>query len=311
MVMYYLLLGMVIWLKHRVGQRWLPMVLLVTGIVLLGYHPKENRVTFLDVGQGDCICVETDAGQVYLFDCGSSSQSNVGQYVLKPYLKYYGIHEIDGLFLSHPDSDHCNGAIELLANQQKWGITVKQVILPDAFSGHSEGNRQQEWEEILAVAGCPVEYVSAGDVAVSGDIRLLCLHPGAGQRYEDSNQYSQCFYLELGAGEEPLTLLLTGDVEGAGEVQLQEALTRYGISRVDVLKVAHHGSMNGTSEELLEQMDARIAVISCGERNAYGHPHEEALERLWQDGAVIMTTPECGAVRITVSKDVTRFKKMQ
>lgn len=302
--------------------RVLPLVFLVAGICLLGYHPREMGVTFLDVGQGDCICVETASGQVYLFDCGSSSESKVGQYVLKPYLKYYGIDEIDGLFLSHPDSDHCNGALELLTHQQDWGIRVRQVVLPDASGADSKrlndkaqimgmvdgkqmlqaGGREltsQKWKDIWAVAGCPVVYVSAGHIAMTDDIRLTCLHPRPNHDYEDGNQASQCFYLEVGGDKQnPLRVLLTGDVEGDGEVQLLETLRHYGISRVDVLKVAHHGSKNGTSEEFLKQIDAEIAVISCGERNVYGHPHAETLERLTRDGAVIMTTSERGAVNV-------------
>ncbi|MBQ7925956.1 MAG: DNA internalization-related competence protein ComEC/Rec2 [Lachnospiraceae bacterium] len=340
---YYLLLGLIIALKSKGFQDWmkrylyskskmlfvrvilcyirlLPIILLMVGICLLGCHPRENRVTFLDVGQGDCICVETVSGQVYLFDCGSSSQSKVGQYVLKPYLKYYGIHEIDGLFLSHSDSDHCNGVIELLENQEAWGITVKRLFLPGTaltdFQGQQPGresvraeqmsssdarySRQmsRDWENILDVVGCPVEYVSAGDLATTTDMKLLCLHPRQNQDYQDGNQASQCFYLELGAGADAFTVLLTGDVEGNGEAQLLEALAGYGISEVDVLKVAHHGSKNGTSEQFLEQIDAQMAVISCGERNVYGHPHTDTLERLTEDGTVIMTTPERGAVKV-------------
>ena len=286
--------------------RLLFIVLLMFGICLLGYHPRENRVTFLDVGQGDCICVETASGQVYLFDCGSSSQSKVGQYVLKPYLKYYGINEIDGLFLSHPDSDHCNGAVELLENQEEWGIIVKQLFLPERTGKQaSSGQIGQEWSEILAAARCHVEYVSAGDIAKAENIKLLCLHPGIRQDYKDGNQASQCFYLEVvGETQSLLRVLLTGDVEGAGEVQLREVLADYGITQVDVLKVAHHGSKNGTSEEFLQRIDAEIAVISCGERNVYGHPHGETLERLNRDGAVVMTTPERGAIVIKIGKEL-------
>ncbi len=319
----------------------------LAAVFVLGRKPTgETRVTFLDVGQGDCVCVETGEGRTYLFDCGSSSEAQVGEYILKPYLKYRGIRQVDGLFLSHPDTDHCSGAIELLKNQEEWGIRVKQIILPrpagveefyevDIPKGNCESVLElaspqvwkqagtQVWEQAGArvwelaraanEAGVAVTFVSAGDYVEQEDFQLLCLHPRRAGSYVDENEASQCFYLRLKADgskklaawayketasppavqlyketastsavelckekastsaapikDDAFSILLTGDVGGAGEQELLKQLQYYGIRQVDVLKVPHHGSRNACSAELLEQIHPTFAVISCGRNN--------------------------------------------
>lgn len=306
---------------------------ILLGVCILGIPlPRDSSVTFLDVGQGDCICVETASGEVYVFDCGSSSESKVGQYILMPYLKYHGIREIDGLFISHGDKDHCIGALELLENGDEWGIEVRQLILPEI----EETQRSEKLDELLTAAGhfvptdskdinlaygqeklntewvsdtIPVSFVSAGDYVENNDLKLLCLHPREDSSYIESNQYSQCFYIQLGESGEELRLLLTGDVEGLGEQELIEQLKKHKIEEIDVLKVAHHGSRYSTSEEVLEQITPRVAVISCGEENSYGHPHREVLERLGDIGGEIFVTADRGAVTIDVKRRISVYER--
>lgn len=93
-----------------------------------------------------------------------------------------------------------------------------------------------------------------------------------------------------------MTALLTGDVEGEGERHLIEALGRYGIEDVSILKCAHHGSKNATSENFLDMLDADLTVISCGQNNVYGHPHKEVLDRLCEKRIKILRTDRNGAV---------------
>ncbi len=264
----------------------------IIGIAILSVRfPQGNTVTFLDVGQGDGICLRTQGGEVYLFDCGSSSRSRVGNYVLKPFLKYYGIHHIDAVFVSHTDADHCNGIEELLQNGREWGITVDQLLLskqdPDLIRAALEG-----------AEGTLISYVHAGDSWQSGEISLTCLHPPMGYGTEDANAGSQCFYLEIGEQ----SLLLTGDVEGEGEERLLEEMKRQGIRQVTVLKAAHHGSRGSTSQDFLEQAAPVLTIISCGQNNRYGHPHAETLKRLERSGSLILKTSEQGAVTLRFGK---------
>lgn len=282
-----------------------PVMLLATGILLLQLRlPQGNRVTFLDVGQGDGICIQTRGEEVYLFDGGSSSRSELGEYVLLPYLKYHGIRNIQAMFLSHPDTDHYNGAVELLRAARKENIDIRQVILPNVAERQGEA-----WQEILDAVWeyygdtetSDLIYIQEGQSLQSRDISMTCLHPPAGYANEDSNAGSQCFYIEFPGCEG--SLLLTGDVQGEGEELLLGALEKRGIADISVLKVAHHGSKNSTPDVLLERLKPQWAVISCGKENRYGHPHRELLERLEEVGATCFQTSETGALTLLFKKD--------
>lgn len=278
-------------------------LVLCAAVLLMGIGPaRTDCVTFLDVGQGDCILVRTASGQTYLFDCGSSSRSSVGKYVLIPYLKYCGIHVIDAVFLSHPDADHVNGALELLSSGTEEGIAVRQLLLPAI----EKEAREEQFGELLQTAeranaqgsDIMVGYLAAGDTWNCGSAAFTCLHPGAEYSSSEANAYSECFYVEF----PQWTLLLTGDVEGRGEAALLDELAARKIQQITVLKAAHHGSRNASSEALLCQISPRLTVISCGRNNRYGHPHQELLERLEQTDTYIMQTAQSGAVTITCER---------
>jgi len=285
---------------------------LAAAVLLFALRPApENSVTFLDVGQGDCILVRTASGENFLFDCGSSSRSGVGKYLLLPYLKHEGIQNIDAVFLSHPDADHVNGAVELLKMGGENNITVGQLLLPAI----REDARQEQLGELVAAAEqasqsspVPVGYLRAGMSFGCGSADFTCLHPGESLGTEDVNAYSECFYVEFWEsagdvqgreGEAPdWTLLLTGDVQNEGEAALQGELEARDIRDVSVLKAAHHGSKNSTPKELLERLSPRLTVISSGRNNRYGHPHAELLERLEESGTVIAQTARYGAITV-------------
>ena len=189
-----------IWQERLYENRFLgriaTVIILALSIGLLtGNCDRGSRVIFLDVGQGDGIVVETMQG-TYLFDCGSTSRKRVGEYVLKPYLKSRGIRSLRGVFVSHPDEDHMNGVLELLENGGEWGITVEQLFLPAI----AEAKRQVVFDKLLAAtehAEVPVSYIKCGDEIRDHQLRLLCLHPEANTNLEDSNAYSECFYVEV------------------------------------------------------------------------------------------------------------------
>ena len=171
------------------------MILVLIVGLLTGNFDRGSRVTFLDVGQGDGIVVETGQG-AYLFDCGSTSRRKIGEYVLKPYLKSRGIQSLRGVFVSHPDEDHMNGILELLENGGEWGITVEQMFLPAI----TEAERREAFEKLLVAAeyaGVPVSYIKCGDEIRDSRLRLRCLHPEENTTLADANAYSECFYVEV------------------------------------------------------------------------------------------------------------------
>ena len=318
--------------------------------LLTGNFDCGNRVTFLDVGQGDGIVVETGQG-AYLFDCGSTSRKNIGEYVLKPYLKSQGICSLRGVFVSHPDKDHMNGILELLENGEEWGITAEQLFLPAI----RESERRETFKQLLAAAedaGIPVSYIKCGDEIRDSQLRLLCLHPEENTTLADANAYSECFYVEVfakkmkqeaiddrkandasgGSAIGKISILLTGDVEGEGERQLTQRLqtlqefrslqesqslqTTRRLQeqrgqrefRVDILKVAHHGSGYSTGTEFLATANPATAIISCGRNNSYGHPHAETLQRLEDARVPWYGTMDYGALTVTVDSHGNRLR---
>ena len=329
-------------------------VVMILGLLiglLTGNFDCGSRVTFLDVGQGDGIVVETGQG-AYLFDCGSTSRKNIGEYVLKPYLKSRGTRSLRGVFVSHPDEDHMNGVIELLENGADWGIVVEQLFLPAI----AEGKRTESFATLLAAAEAaevPVSYIKCGDEIRDSQLRLLCLHPEENTTLADANAYSECFYVEVfakkmkqeaiddrkandasggsaieGSGENgsfagpgerkdfrvndgKINILLTGDVEGEGERQLMQELQEQRgqrAFRVDILKVAHHGSGYSTGTEFLAAASPATAIISCGRNNSYGHPHAETLQRLEDARVPWYGTMDYGALTVTVDSHGNRLR---
>lgn len=267
--------------KYRLG------ILLGVILLLAGYPAHNLQITFLDVGQGDGICMELPDGRVYLMDGGSSDVSKVGNYRLVPFLKAKGIRKIDAVFLSHGDADHINGIAELLEEKQ---ISVDCVCLP-------AGAEQEEFAEIKDLArarNISVRTIQAGDFWENNGTKFWCLNPA--DVTESGNAASVVLYMEY----QNFSMLLTGDLEGEGEKSVAALLRSNAITGISVLKVAHHGSKNSTKEEFLRQCSPAVAVISCGERNTYGHPHKETLERLNDMGTAVYRTDCSGAVQITV-----------
>ena len=326
--------------RNRFLCRITTVIILILFVGLLtGNFGRGSRVTFLDVGQGDGIVVETVQG-AYLFDCGSTSRKKIGEYVLKPYLKSRGVQSLRGVFVSHPDEDHMNGILELLENGGEWGITVEQLFLPAI----AEAERREAFEKLLVAAehaGVPVSYIKCGDEIRDSRLRLLCLHPEENTTLADANAYSECFYVEVFAKKDfgvdagKISILLTGDVEGEGERQLTQELLALqepqepqessgsqkpqksresqeqrgqGEVKVDILKVAHHGSGYSTSSEFLAAANPTAAIISCGRNNSYGHPHAETLQRLEDAKVPWYCTTDYGALTITVDSHGNRLR---
>lgn len=279
--------------KYRLG------ILLGVILLLAGYPAHNLQITFLDVGQGDGICMELPDGRVYLMDGGSSDVSKVGNYRLVPFLKAKGIRKIDAVFLSHGDTDHINGIAELLEEKQ---ISVDCVCLP-------AGAEQEEFAEIKDLArarNISVRTIQAGDFWENNGTKFWCLNPA--DVTESGNAASVVLYMEY----QNFSMLLTGDLEGEGEKSVAALLRSNAITGISVLKVAHHGSKNSTKEEFLRQCSPAVAVISCGERNTYGHPHKETLERLNDMGTAVYRTDCSGAVQITVAGNrmkVTEYRR--
>ena len=318
-ILYLLILGLIVlskdrleaacrkWIHRREIPGFLPemvRVLAAAAAVLLLCFRFHTGLSLhvMDVGQGDGILIRCSDANI-LIDGGSTSKSSVGEYQITPLLQYYGVGRIDYVIITHPDSDHTSGALQIieesrthasgwqgiLTDDSQNGITIGTLCLPSA----AEDAQDESYAELIAAAqakNIPVIYLKEGDVLSGGTLRLTCLHPEEDSAYEDANEMSLTLYLEYGA----FTALLTGDLEGEGEERLLEYVRSSSLAQtlaasdgtipITLLKVAHHGSQGATSEEFLDVFRPTLAVISCGVNNSYGHPHEETLGRLADAG---------------------------
>lgn len=262
-------------------------------ILLLSVRIPEDNLVMLDVGQGDGILLQSSKGNVFLIDGGSSSVADVGTWRIIPYLKRKGIRKLQGILISHTDTDHMSGVLELLEDGQ---IRVERLVFP-ALCLEQEAYQTENYHKLVGWAEqreIPIIYMESGDVLGDGNLELTCLGPNKKERYEDLNENSLVVWARVGE----VDALLTGDISAGVEAALVHRFPD-GLN-VDVLKVAHHGSRYSTSEELLMWCQPEIALISCGKNNPYGHPHEETRRRLEEAGCTALSTAEYGTMVIKV-----------
>ena len=273
---------------------FIKMMWILAAVTLLTQKTYSGlTITMLDVGQGDCIWLETSTGHHYLIDGGSTSEDKLGEYTLVPFLKQTGTAVVDAIFLTHLDKDHTSGVLELLEGES--GIEVDKVVIAKAAI---RDEAYEELAEVCRTQGIVLVHAQAGDRLTDGELELEILHPEADYVTDSRNAYSLVMKLEY----DGFHALFTGDVEADGELLVAEALPKDW--ECHLYKVAHHGSRNSNTLELLEKIRPKLAIISCEEDNSYGHPHEETLERLADVGSKVMVTKDCGAIIIEIDKEM-------
>ncbi len=268
--------------------------LLLALLLLLAPAPWRRglKITVLDVGQGDGICLSQTPGHALLIDCGSTDCPSLLEDRLVPFLKYEGIHRLDAVFLSHLDKDHTSAVEALLEKEDTAGITVGQLVLAER-TPHDEA--YGELVSAAGAAGVPVRTMREGDFYEQGRLRLTCLAPADGTASDDRNACSLVLMLDYGN----FGALFMGDADAESELAVLDAWRRRARpGGIALLKVAHHGSAASCTEEFLRTVRPKAAVISCGVDNRYGHPAKETVGRLRDAGIVLAVTKECGAVTV-------------
>lgn len=267
-------------------------------VALLLVPPRRGfELDMLDVGQGDGCFVRTGQGHTIFVDGGSSSVRKVGEYRILPFLKYNGVRAIDCWIVSHADSDHISGLKELLNE----GYAIRRLVFAE---GIVRDEAHQELAELAVSNGTQLVYMDAGDSLYLGEARLRALFPSAAENSgTDRNAASLVCLYEEGA----FTGLFTGDIGTAEESELlQVAAAESRTGEVTFYKAAHHGSDYSNSEELLQELRPQIAVVSCAEKNRYGHPGAEAVAHMEDAGSRIFYTMESGQIRITMRRGTVR-----
>lgn len=273
----------------------------------------ELRLHFIDVGQGDSTFIEFPDGRTMLIDGGDGSETTA-KAVLR-YLNALDVEYIDYVLLTHADSDHC-GSLDTVLEYKEVG----KVFLPLL----AEGTENDEYESFFAAVmkeGCAYEYADRNktlDVGADCGYTFAFLYPyaamteGAVQTPTEENETSVVVWLDyMGA-----SALLTGDAPATVEETLiaddeLQALARYGVdlTSTEILKVAHHGSEDSTSDEFLAYLGADTAIVSCGVDNPYSHPSERVTQSLVRAGAATYRTDTHGSVIVTVDKTGARSVK--
>lgn len=307
------------------------LVILLTALYEYANLDRSFVAVFLDVGQGDGILIRTEQGTSILIDGGSTSNQRVGEYVLLPAIRYYGMSELDYVFVTHGDADHISG-IEYLLNAEHIGVRIRNLVLA------KYGDRQglANIETLAKEKNINVVYMEAGDKIQEkqnpdmAGLTLECLYPSGstleakqvaereasgitddkkiaigldnaitanvpGEEATGSGLNANDLSMVLLAKYDGRKILFTGDAGSMVEKRLilEKSIL---LSEIDALKVGHHGSRSASSEVFLQTIKPQYAIISCGKKNHYGHPHEETLMQLQTIGARVYRTDQCGAI---------------
>ncbi len=235
------------------------------------------RVECLDVGQGDATLLRFPNGSTLLVDSGDE---NAAFFELIPSFTRRGINRLDNLVITHFDRDHASGAFALMDRMR-----VKRLFTPVADTDDPLG------DSLLSRAsskGIEVRSLTLGDtLLLDPGAKCLAIWPPETSSGSD-NRHS--IVLKITYGD--VGILLAGDIGGDAEETL---LAGGEILQADLLKVAHHGSRYSSRYAFLEMVQPEMALISCGQRNPYGHPAKRVLEDLEAVGARIHRTDYDGA----------------
>ena len=233
----------------------------------------DFRVTMLDVGQGQSILLQSD-GKTFLVDCGGDDDETSADVTAEALLSQ-GISRVDGIIVTHFDTDHVGGVVHLLSR-----IRADRLILPDIKD-------ETGVADLLAKStNGAVEYVQQNMLYSFGSTEMTLFAPISD---DSDNENSICILFQ----REDCGILITGDRGVEGEMAL---LQTHSIPEVDILVAGHHGSAGSTSQTLIDATSPQYAFISVGEDNRYGHPADKIVQRLLDFGCEIYRTDIHGTI---------------
>ncbi len=274
-----------------------PLAALALAVAAYPFAPRlqagKLEVTVLDVGQGDSILVAYPGGQTMLIDGGGSYGASrvggmrtgidVGEEVVSPYLWTRGLKQLDVVALTHAHGDHLDGLVAVLENFRVRELWVGRDVASPGY---------QHLLEHARMRGVRVVHRVRGESFAWDSVNGRVLWPESSEEAASAKN-NDSLVLRLGYANEEL--LLPGDIERAVERKLVadgDALS------AEFLKVAHHGSKTSTSAEWLARVTPRVAAISVGDTNPFGHPSAEVLDRLREAGVRVLRTDRDGAITV-------------
>ena len=277
------LVGVLLLLAPRgVPARWLGLVWLLPMFLVRPALPESGaaRVTLLDVGQGLAVVVQT-AGHTLVYDTGArlSARFDAGRAVVVPFLRQAGVARVDTLIVSHGDNDHIGGSASLLA-----AMPVTRVLssVPERLVNAEGCLNGQTWEW--------------------DNVRFAILHPEPDGSLAGNNR-SCVLRVESRFG----TVLLPGDIAAKAERNLLLRAEKQ--LRADILVVPHHGSKTSSTENFLDTVHPRVALLPVGYRNRYHHPHPLVVARYRERNIALEDSASAGAITVELGQQGLQLKR--
>ncbi len=246
---------------------------------------EKTKIIFLDIGQGDAALIDISKDTQILIDGGD------GKDILNKLGEHLPLYDrkIELVIMTHPDKDHIGGLVEVLKYYEVEQILETGIKCEKAIC--------EEWDKLIEEKNIPVKYAEFGQRIKAGNIEMAVLYPFESlkdKEVKDSNDASIVLKLvvdlEQGLQPERAEILFTGD---AGFPVEKDLISQNINLEAKILKVSHHGSKYGTSNEFLKSVKPEKAIISVG-KNSYGHPAQELLNRLKNMNIEIFRTDEMG-----------------
>ncbi len=277
LILTYVLLIVYLFAKKKPAKLFVGMIAggLIAAVAFSWTEPllSECRMTMLDVGQGQAILLQSQ-GKTFLVDCGGDNSENAADVTAETLLSQ-GIRKLDGIILTHYDTDHAGGLEHLLTR-----IETDALYLPYA---EDEDHLAQTLDHLTDGRS----YTVQEDTLLRyGSVNITIFAPVS---YKSDNESSMCVLFQAGNCD----ILITGD---RGITTEQTLLDHYTLPQLEVLVAGHHGSKHSTSQALLEATQPEYVFISVGEKNRYGHPAAEVLARLEEFGCQVLRTDENGTI---------------
>ena len=277
-IMYYIIFIYI--LKRKKSLVYKIIIAIISLIFLINNGRIVNsEVSILDVGQGDSSLIRLKNKNI-LIDTGGNINYDISKNILIPYFKSVGIKKIDYLVLTHGDYDHMGEAINLVEN-----FKVEKVI----FNCGSYNDLENELIEVLDKK--KIKYYSCIKELNIDNNKLHFLQT---KEYDNENENSNVIYTKLNGYK----FMFMGD---AGVEKEKDILEKYNVSKIDVLKIGHHGSKTSSDKNFIDEMNPKYSVISVGKNNRYGHPNKEVLNNL--DNSKIYRTDQDGSIMFKIKNN--------
>jgi competence protein ComEC len=275
-------------------------------VALFPFAPKSSpgklEVTILDVGQGDSLFVVSPHGKTLLIDGGGAFGGfpgreehggiDPGEEAVSPYLWSRGYTKLDVVALTHAHQDHLGGLIAVLENFRVGQLWLGREVTSPVLA---------KLEELARAKRIPIEHEIRGKTFAWDGVEGEFFWPDApSTEAASAAKNNDSLVLRLRYGNR--TILLPGDAEKEAERSILAEHDEASL-QADVLKVGHHGSKNSTMPDFLAAVRPRVAIISAGEENPYGHPSPELLERLEAAQVRILRTDRDGAIHLLTDGD--------